>query len=272
MFTATVAITLYTVFDKTLLGILATKESVAYYEYSYRIVSIPIIFASIISTVLYPKACRFAEKQDYESMNNNLEKAVVVANFISFASCFGLWAIADLFALLYYGKEFAICGSIISSMCPLILISCIGEVIRSQYIYPLKMDLSMVKILSINAIVNLLLSAALIPSLGVGGAVVGSIGAEFCGLAFEVLIVRKYVSIKWLILQCVPHILAGTVMYIIIKIIAMITKADWMSLVIQVLIGALVYSIGILIYMCLFKRQLLSMICNEITNRMIKNK
>ncbi|MDY4671348.1 MAG: oligosaccharide flippase family protein [Oliverpabstia sp.] len=126
LFAAVVAATLYTVFDKTLLGLLATKESVAYYEYSDKIINIPKTFIAIISTVLYPKACQYAGAKDYDGMQSNMEKSVTVTGLIGFAAFFGLLSIADQFALLYYGDEFAVCGSIISMMCPLILIVGIG--------------------------------------------------------------------------------------------------------------------------------------------------
>lgn len=191
LFVAAIAISIYTVFDKTLLGILTTKESVAYYEYSNKIINIPTTFIGIISTVLYPRACQYAAIGDYKGMRSNMEKSLTVSNLIGFASAFGLWAIADRFSLLYYGEEFAICGGIISIMCPLILISGIGEAVRSQCIYPLKMDMAMVKVVSLNAVVNLVLSAAFIPSFGVYGAVIGSISAEFIGLVTEVSMVKK---------------------------------------------------------------------------------
>ena len=41
LFAAVVAATLYTVFDKTLLGIMMNKESIAYYEYSDKIINEP---------------------------------------------------------------------------------------------------------------------------------------------------------------------------------------------------------------------------------------
>ena len=268
LFVAAIAISLYTMFDKTLLGIMATKESVAYYEYSNKIIMIPTIFISIISTVLYPRACQYAAVQDYEGMCGNMEKSLTVSNLIGFASTPGLIAIADQFALLYYGEEFAICGGIISVMCPLILITGIGEAFRSQFIYPLKMDLTMVKIVTLNAVVNLVLSATLIPSLGVYGAVIGSIAAELNGLIIEVFLVRKIVSPKWIILQCVPYAVIGGAMFIAVRAISTISGSGWIGLGIQVLTGGAVYCGLALTYMYFFKRELLEVGFKAIGNKL----
>lgn len=258
LFVAIIASTLYTVFDKTLLGLMDTKESVAYYEYSDKIINIPKTFIAIITTVLYPKACQYAEAKDYDRMHNNMERSVTVTSLIGFAAFFGLLAVADQFALLYYGEEFAVCGKIISMMCPLILIIGIGETVRSQYIYPLKMDLTMVKVLSLNATVNLVFSASLIPLLGIGGGVIGTLAAEFTGLTIEIFLVRKYISFKWLIIECTPFAIIGSAMFASVKIVGIVTGTGWLSLGIQVLTGGVVYCVGTLTYLFFFKRDVLN--------------
>lgn len=138
LFAAVVASSLYTMFDKTLLGLLSSKDNVAFYEYSNKIIAIPRTFITVISTVLFPRACQLASKRDYNGMKNTMDQALIVTAFIGFAACFGLVSIADLFAVLYYGEDFAICGNVISCMSPMILIIGIGEAVRTQYLYPLK--------------------------------------------------------------------------------------------------------------------------------------
>lgn len=93
LFAAVLAATLYTVFDKTLLGLMLSKDSVAYYEYSDKIISIPKSFIAIISTVLYPKACQFANEKNYSGMHRNMLLSVIITNFIGFAAFFGLLSI-----------------------------------------------------------------------------------------------------------------------------------------------------------------------------------
>lgn len=257
LFAAVVAVSLYTVFDKTLLGILATKESVAYYEYSDKIVNISKSFITIVSTVLYPKACQYASNNNLIGMKNNMKKSLAVSCFWGFASCFGLLAIADQFSLLYYGEEFAVCSDVIKMMTPLILILGIGETVRSQFIYPLKMDMAMVKILSLNAVINLIISALLIPYLGISGAVIGSIAAELNGLVIEIYIVREYISPKSIITVCIPYLSIASLMYFVIKPLKILFGVGWTSLLIQVVIGGIIYCVSFMVYALLFNRPLL---------------
>lgn len=270
LFAAVIAATLYTVFDKTLLGFMLSKESVAYYEYSDKIINIPKTFISIIGTVLYPKTCQYAQMNDYDGMHDNIKKSLTVASLIGFASCFGLLSIADQFALLYYGEEFAACGKIISMMCPLILIIGIGDSVRTQYIFPLKMDTKIVKILFLNAGVNIALSTSLIPVFGICGAVIGTIVAEMTGLIIEIYLVRKYLSAKWVVEQSVPFAIIGIFMYAVVKLFGDFFGVGWRSLIVQVLVGAVVYCICAFMYMYFFKRELLLSGFKEVEKRILK--
>ena len=241
LFAAVVAATLYTMFDKTLIGILSTTENVAFYEYSDKIVKIPRTFITVIGTVLFPKACRYAAANDKQGMKITMDNCLIVAYFIGFAAFFGLLSVADLFATTYYGDEFAICGTVMMSMSPLILIIGIGESVRSCYIYPLKRDTAMVKILTANAVINLVLSSLLIPKIGIYGAVAGTVVAELCGLICEMCICRRYIVFKSFIAKGVPFSAIGLVMFIVIRIAADFMEISVSSLLIQILIGASVY-------------------------------
>lgn len=158
---------------------------------------------------------------------------------------------------LYYGEEFAVCGDIIAMMSPLILIIAIGEAIRSQYIFPLKMDMTMVKILFLSAGINLVLSASLIPFWGIRGVVFGSIVAELTGLVIEVYLVRKYVSMKWIFLECMPYVIVGIVMFCVVKVV-FFNYWKWLAFSWRSsIVGGIVYCIGVLLYMYSFKREFL---------------
>lgn len=273
LFAAVVAATLYTMFDKTLLGILSTKENVAYYEYSDKIVKIPRTFITVIGTVLFPKACRYAVTDDEQRMKSTMELCLIVTYFIGFAAFFGLFSVADLFATIYYGEEFALCGAVMKSMCPLILIIGIGESVRSCYIYPLKKDSGMVIILTANAVINLLLSGMLIPQIGIYGAVAGTIAAELFGLICEMFICRKYIALKSFFARGVPFAAIGLFMFIVIKIVESFIEISVSSLLIQMIIGAGVYLLFSFIYCYNFNsitRQLIIGVVNKIKIKLHK--
>ncbi len=262
LFAAVIATTLYTMFDKTLLGILSTKDNVAFYEYSDKIVKIPRTFVSVITTVLFPRACKYAADHNMKGMKKTMEDSLLFIYFIGFASVFGLLAVANLFSTVFYGVDFAACGEIMMSMTPLILIIGVGEVVRSSYIYPQKKDASMVRILFTNAVVNLIASIILIPVLGVYGAVVGTILAEMVGLMAELYMCRQYFSVKEFLATGIPFCIIGLIMFGIIKIESIFINHSISALVIQILTGIIVYLGLSFIYGFFFNRKLKDLIFN----------
>ncbi|HAS92068.1 MAG TPA: flippase [Clostridiales bacterium] len=251
LFVAAVAATLYTIFNKTLLGILSDVTDVAFYEYSNKIITIPRTFIVVISTVLFPKACKMAASGKFNEMGKLLRQSLIVNYFIGFGSVFGLLAVDDLLAIEYYGSEFAICGDIISAMSPLILIIGLGEIMRSQFIYPLKMDKAMVWILFFNAGINLVLSSILIPRMGVFGAVIGTIVAEIFGLIIELYICRRYIKLRDFIRMGIPFLCTGIVMCVAIRLISPALPQNLSSLIIEIIVGAIIYIVISFLY-CYF--------------------
>ncbi len=241
LFLAVIAVSLYTVFDKTLLGLLSTKDNVAFYEYSDKIVRVPITFIAMIGTVLFPRSCRYAEENNFGKLSENFSICLTVASFIGFTASFGIASVADSFAVLYYGEDFAVCGSVMVSMCPLILVIGLGDAVRSCYIYPLKHDSTMVKIVTINAVVNLILSALLIPVLGIYGAVIGTVSAELTGFCLQIWLYRKYVSVKDYVTAALPFLVIGVIMYAGVKLVAHYIDGSIVALIVQVAVGAVIY-------------------------------
>ncbi len=238
---AVIAIGLYTVFDKTLLGILATKEEVAFYEYSNRIINIPKTFIGVIGTVLFPRACNYIANNNFAEAKRYYKYSLLAIYFIGFASIFGLLGIAGLFSILYYGQSFAVCGNIMKAMSPLVLIIGMGEIIRLQFLIPLKKDALYTTCIIVNAIINIVISFVLIPRIGVYGAVIGTVSAELFGMLFQGYLVRHYIDIKDTIKTALPFLLSGVVMYFVLNILKGYYPPSMLFLVIQIMVGAVSY-------------------------------
>lgn len=265
LFAAVIAVSLYTVFDKTLLGFMTTKDNVAFYEYSDRIVKIPRTFITIIGTVLFSKACRYVSEKNIRKLKKNAEYCLMITSIIGFAASFGLASIAKGFAVKYYGETFAVCGEIIIYMSPIIVIMGLGETVRQSFIFPLGKDKEMVCILFVNAIVNLILSASLIPALGIYGAIIGTVVAEIVGLVLGIWICKQYISVWKMIKSICPFAISGFIMYLAVKLTARFIDGTWIALLIQIFMGILVYLVLILLYGLLLNDMLKELYKSTIT-------
>ena len=258
-----IAVTLYTVFDKTLLGIMTTKENVAFYEYSNKIISIPKTFISVTGTVLFPRACKLAFDGEVEKQRDYMNISLFVVAFIGFGSIFGLLAIADQFARIYLGESFAICGSIIKMMAPLILIIGLGDVIRQQCMIPNGMDKQFNFCIMCNAIINLVFSVILIPFMGIYGAVIGTLAAEMFGMTYQIVLCKKYIKQADVLKVTGALLCVGLIMFMALCVLTKLIGQSAIGLLIKICIGAGIYCICTLIYIFAFNKPIWNLIVKK---------
>lgn len=252
LFIAVVASTLYTVFGKTMLGIMSTEENVAYYEYSNKIINIPKAIIGVIFTVLYPRACASMAKGDEANSRKYLDYSLHFTCLLGVGSVFGLLGVSNLFIVLYYGADFVACGDVIIALAPVIVVNEIGNIIRTQYMIPNHMDVWLNVSYLVNAIINIVLCVVLIPLIGIYGAVVGTVAAETAGLIFQSILCKKFLSLSKIILTTIPYIIFGAAMFGIIYLIRLYYNDGWLDLLFQAIVGGGVYCILCAIYLFYF--------------------
>lgn len=249
-----IAVTLYTYFDKTLLGLMVNKQNVAYYDYADKIISIPKMIVNGIVVVLFPKICNFiAQGKDEEAMKY-IDVSTMITTFLSIGSCFGLVAIGKPLAVLYYGESFATSGDALMLMAPLIYIVCIGDIFRSEFMVPHNNDVPFMIFIVISAVLNLILSASLIPFLGIFGAIIGTMAAELFGTIAEAIYCRKYIN-PWLIFKpLIPFSIIGVAMFGIIKLYDHFMPMSILNLIVEIIIGFAFYVLFSALYVLLLSK------------------
>lgn len=235
------AVSLYTIFDKTLLGLLSTKENVAFYEYANKIVSIPCTLLGIIGTVLFPTICSLVSENKNEEAKKYINNSILIVSFFSFAFIFGLLGIGNELVWIYYGDEFKNTGNILKCMTPLIYIVSLGDIIRTQYMIPYHKDKPYIICVCCNAVINIIVSLTLIPILDVYGAIIGTICAELFGLVFQLIYSKNKISICTIIKQSMPLLLIGLFMMFAILLLNKVVYGTIFSVVIKILFGTIVY-------------------------------
>lgn len=242
LFVSVIASTLYTVFDKTLLGILSpTIDDVAFYEYSNRITQVPRSILAVVVTVMFPRACAYVESNDIDSLKKIIRLSTILVSLFGSAFMFGLMAISDKLSIVYYGNEFSVCGKIIRMMSPLIWIIYISEILRNEYLVPVGKDFIYVLGTIISALVNISLSSILIPYLGINGAIIGSVSAELFGWMYTLFVTRKIYSFFSLLRDSVPFLLLGLTMGTGIYFMDKNTPQSVLWLILEILAGGVYY-------------------------------
>lgn len=243
-FIPTIATSIYTVLDKTLIGLI-TNDSYqnGYYEQATKIINIAktASFVALNSVMGARLSYLFAENR-IEEAKSKIKTAMEIILFFTIGAMFGIIGVAKSFVPIFFGNGYEPVVGLLHLMSPLVVIIGISNCIGSQYYTPVGKTKIASFYMIAGSVVNLCLNLLLIPHFGAKGAVVGSIGAE---LVITILFVRfddMYVTWKFIALSAYKKIAAGILM---LAIIVLLKKVAYVSsaglLLVQIVTGVLSY-------------------------------
>ena len=246
-----IAINVYTILDKTFIGIFVkdNNSSVAFYDYSEKIAKLPITILNVLGAVLLPKMSSLHAKGNAEEMKKIIHGANVLLSCLACGACFGLMAISRIVMPIYYGDDFAICGDYLLYLCPLIIVIPFGASIRNSFLIPSGRDKEYLISLVVAAIINLTLNLILIPNIGVIGAIIGTICSEIVACALQFFFVRKELPIWKYFLELLPFVALGALMFFGIMLLNNYLSNTLITVLIDVAVGASFYLIFAGVYL-----------------------
>ena len=241
LFIPTIAVSIYTVMDKVMLGAISGETSVAYYHYASVIAAIPLFFITSFGQVMLPRLSAMAAEGDTNS-NSVIDKSLLFAFFMACAFSFGLSAISSEFIPLYYGEEFNDCTILLILISFKLPFMAYSDVIRSQVLIPHHEDRKFVISLFFGAGINLLSNSLLIPGYGAVGAAIGTIVSEAAVSISQLFLARKrYNPIKSL-KSSLSFVLIGLIMFfVVVAIKNSILCKPIFKLIIEIASGAFCY-------------------------------
>lgn len=243
LFIPVIAVSLYKIMDKIMLGNMATVQDVGYYEYAEKIINIPLSIITALGTVMLPRISNLVANNNQEKIKFYIDKSMQFVLFVSIAMCFGLIAISPRFVPIFLGDEFVQTGYILQLLSVTIIFISWANVIRTQYLIPNEEDKPYIISVFIGAIINFVVNILLIPRYKTIGAAIGTICAEISVAIYQTIAVRKEIDFRKYIKYIVQFILSGLIMYIIIINLTHIMNNSYLLIISQVTLGAIIYCI-----------------------------
>lgn len=241
LFLPVIAVAIYKVMDKTMIGWFSNISEVGFYENAEKIINVPNAIIAALGTVMLPRMSNLYAKRKDEESKSLINKSIKVMMFLAFAMTFGLICISKNFSIMFFGKEFEKSGIIIILLSITILFLAWGNVIRTQYLIPKEYDKIYIESAFIGAIINLLFNSIFIPRFGAIGACVGTIFAEFAVTLFQTVSIKKELPIKEYIKSIVPFFLKACIMFMIVYSLNFFEINSMVRIIIQILLGCVVY-------------------------------
>ena len=106
LFLPQVAISLYVVLDRTLLGLLGSYSDVGIYEQGQKLISILLKVVSSLGVVMLPRVANLLSERRDKEARNMVKFSFILYNLIIFPMIFGLIAVNEVFVKLFLGQNF----------------------------------------------------------------------------------------------------------------------------------------------------------------------
>lgn len=253
LFIPIIAVSLYKVMDKIMLGSMTTKTEVGLYESSERIIQIPMALIQSMGTVMLPKMTNLIANNDEKSAKSNFSSSIMLVMFLSSSMCFGIMGVARYFVPIYYGNGYLKCIELFQILLPSCIFLAFANVIRTQYLIPRKKDGIFISSVIIGAIVNIVINLIMIPKYESLGAAIGTLLAEIVVCVYQTIMVRRDIKILKYARESLVFVIPAIIMYVVLIIVDFKTSMIF-NLLIHVLLGGLCYFSLLLIGLLMTKR------------------
>ena len=270
LFIPVVAVSIYRTMDKIMLGTMANMAQVGYYENAEKIISILLSFITALGTVMLPRMTALYESENKTQIEKMIRESIVFVSLASSIVGFGVASVANDLVIVYYGKDYLPSGVLLQILCVTVPFISYANVVRMQILVPQGKDKVYVWSCVIGAIVNLILNALLIPTLQAIGAAIGTVAAEFMVLVVQIVNAKKDMCIGQSLKSIVLFIINGMIMCVSVCLIGNCLERGWVSLLLKVLCGALVFVLMLLLQWKVFKDCYIDELVQKICKRVKK--
>ena len=189
-----IASTIYTIIDKTMIGIIIPKiDNVYYYEQATYIVKTIMMLVTTIGTVMMSNVSYAFKKKDYQKIKNNLIEIITFVWLLGTPLSFGISAIIKNIVPWFYGTEYVPICNLVYYLSPIIIIIGLNNILGYQLLVPIKRQDKYIKAILIGMVINLILNSILIKHIGTVGAAIASLISELIILCKRYYRTCKYI-------------------------------------------------------------------------------
>lgn len=243
LFISVLAVNVYRTMDKVMVSAIAGVHENGLYENAEKIIYCLSGFISAIGTVMMPKVAHMQKEGATEKIARHIDRSMELILCMTSAMAFGVAAVADVFAPLFYGEDFRYSGTLMAPLAFTLIMIGFANVIRTQVVLPQKRDHIFVKSVCCGAAVNLIANACLIPSMKSMGAVVGTLMAEMTVPVVQYIILRKELPYGQFMKYVGIYAVFGGIMLGCVRLVKTLVPAEtWLSLGIMTAAGIAVYA------------------------------
>lgn len=248
LFIPLLAMSIYHIMDKTMLGALSTYTQGGYYYNADKVVNVTVGVISGISTVMLPRMTALISEGKKKESDDLFRLSLEGTALAGIAMAYGIAAISNEFEPIFFGPGYEECILLTIVLAPVLIIKAFSFTARYQYLIPHHRENAYTVSVIIGAAVNLTANMLFIPRLGAMGAVIGTLLAEFAACTWQFIVVIKLISLRKTMLRCLIYFIFGMLMFSAVRLTAQININVYIKILFEIFTGMVVYLAACLVY------------------------
>lgn len=242
-FIPTVAIQIYTVLDKTMLGLIVQSDfENGYYDQVEKIVKLPLTVLISLNIIMRSRISYFYELGELDKIHGLAAKAINATMCFVLPVMAGVFAIAKTFVPVYLGEGYEKCVPLMYIFAPIIPIIGLSNLYSAQYYTPYDKQPLNNWFLIAGAVLNLALNSVLIYYLQSLGAAIASVCAELLVLVLCIIFAKDFVPFTEVLKISVKYLIAAAVMFVPVFLMNYFLSPTLPHLLAEVGVGVAVYA------------------------------
>ncbi|OWP36078.1 flippase [Limosilactobacillus fermentum] len=241
LFFPVIAIQLYTVLNKVMLGAMGSSREVGFYSQGNQVITVGTTVIYAFVAVLTPRiAALYAEKNDIQ-IKKYMSNAIANVYFMGLPMMMGCIAVAKLFVPVFFGKGYGPVVLLMQVMSVLFVIIGIDQLVGTFLVSMNKQNIFTVAV-TVAAVVNIIFNTLFI-YLGMGalGVAYATIISELSTTIIEIIGLRSYIKLSDFYFYFIKYLIPSVIMYVAIRILNIFLAYGTLKLVILIVMGVLIY-------------------------------
>ena len=241
LFIPVLAVSMYKIMDKIMIGGITSISEVAYYENAEKMINVVMQIVLALGTVTLPEMTHLFHTQKLNEYNRILYKSMSIVSFIVFPAIFGLLATSKDLVSVYLGNDFLNTYKVLNILSLSLIFTSLASIIRMQLLIPQHRDKEYTISVVCGAAINFVLNILLIAKFRSSGAAIATLISEFFVFTLQYYYSRKDIQIKKVLKESSYFFIVSIIMYIIVMIIGMFISNIITRLIAQITVGSAIY-------------------------------
>lgn len=269
LFIPTIATTVYSIFDQTMIGLLYSDiNEVAFYSQAHKFVNMFLFVTTTVGTVMLPRMVKVKNNESSEKVKKFTHTTFNMALFLSIPIALGIIGVSPYFIPWFLTPEFQKVGYLMRFLAPIIIFISMTNVLGVQYLIVFDKNKNYTISVTTGCFINLFLNSLLIGKFGAYGAAIASVVTEFGVFIIQYFMVRKTFDFTGCLKKAFKYGIIGIIMLIVVIFVGEVMGARLLTNIIQVVVGFIVY----IVILWLTKDEILNFFIVKIKDLIIHKK